>query len=374
MSKRKLLNPLLALSIGLPLPALADSGNVSIYGVANVSWDIVDTGTTTAGVAGTNITKVSCNASRLGFKGKEDLGGGLSAIWQVESLIAMDNAGGTFGTRNTYAGLSSSDYGTLLLGRNDTPYKISTRKLDSFSDTIADNRTLFGTVTGTSAGRSFVTKQPDLVTYNSPSMGNVSLSAAYLNLSENAITAAAARDHAVSVSARYDDGTLYGSLAYETHKLDSLRIGGRENAWIIAGAYTANDFKLAAAYERTSDTLGGTAAPAACAGLTAGAECLGHGTWYVTGSYNIGSNVLKAAYTRAGQLGNAANTGANHLSLGIDHRLSKRTTLYALYTRLSNDSAANYGLAGASYSSGATPSIGAGADLSALSFGMKHAF
>jgi len=374
MSQRKLLNPLLALSLGFPATVLADTGNVSIYGVANVSYDFIDTGTTSAGVTGPQINKVSSNASRLGFKGKEDLGGGLSAIWQTESLISMDNAGGTFGTRNTYAGLSSSDYGTILLGRNDTPYKISTRKLDNFGDTIADNRTLFGTVTGVSAGRSFVTKQPDLVSYISPAMGNVTLSAAYLNLSENAATATAAKDSAASLAAMYDNGTFYGSLAYETHKLDTVRLGGRENAWTIAGAYTMNDFKIGAAYERTGDTLGGAAAPAACAGLAAGADCLGHSAWYFTGKYSFGSDALKAAYTRAGSLGGRANTGASQLSLGYDHRLSKRTTLYALYTRLSNDSAANYGLAGAAWSSGVTPSIGAGADPSAISFGIKHTF
>jgi predicted porin len=373
MSKHSL-NHLIASSLLASMPALADTANVSVYGVANVSYDFIDTGTTTAGVGGPKINKVSSNASRLGFKGKEDLGGGLSAIWQVESLIAMDNTGGTFGTRNTYAGLSSKDYGTLLLGRNDTPYKISTRKLDNFGDTLADNRTLFGTVTGTSASKSFVTKQPDLVSYISPIMGNVTLSAAYLNLSENATTAAAAKDSAASIAAMYDDGTFYGSLAYETHKLDTVRIGGKESAWAVAGVYTMNDFKIGAAYEQSSDTLGGAAAPAACAGLAVGADCLGHSAWYVSGIYSFGSNALKAAYTSAGNLGGRVNTGAKHVSLGYDHRLSKRTTLYALYTRLSNDSAANYGLAGAAWSSGVTPSIGAGADPSAISFGMKHMF
>ncbi|MDZ4201435.1 MAG: porin [Gallionella sp.] len=372
MSKR--LNYLIASSLLVSIPALADSANVTVYGVANVSYDFIDAGSTTAGVAGAKINKVSSNASRLGFKGKEELGGGLSAIWQIESLIAMDNTGGTFGTRNTYAGLSSKDYGSLLLGRNDTPYKISTRKLDNFGDTIADNRTLFGTVTGVSSSKSFVTKQPDLVSYISPTMGNVILSAAYLNLSENAAAAAAPKDRAASLAAMYDDGTFYGSLAYETHKLDSVRLGGRENAWAIAGAYTMNDFKIGAAYERTSDTLGGAAAPAACAGLAVGADCLGHSAWYVSAIYSFGSNALKAAYSSAGSLAGRANTGADHLSFGLDHRLSKRTTLYALYTRLSNDSAANYGLAGAAWSSGVTPSVGAGAAPSALSFGMKHTF
>src|SRR5512133_1265746 len=101
----------LSLLLALPCIAAAETGNVTLYGVANLSYELVSLGTGTAGtpaVTGpSNVNKVSSNASRLGLKGTEDLGDGLSAVWQVESLIAMDNAGGTFGTRNTYAGLDS---------------------------------------------------------------------------------------------------------------------------------------------------------------------------------------------------------------------------------------------------------------------------
>lgn len=373
MSKHSL-NYLIASSLLVSVPALADTANVTVYGVANVSFDFIDTGTTTAGVGGPKINKVSSNASRLGFKGVEDLGDDLSAIWQIESLIAMDNAGGTLGTRNTYAGLSHKRYGSLLLGRYDTPYKISTRKLDNFSDSIGDNRSLFGSVTGTSASMAFDGRQPDVIAYTSPSLSGFSAAFAHVNLAENTATAAAPKARATSLAAIYDNGTLYGSLAYETHKLDTARIGGKEGAWRIGSGYTTNDFALGIAYEKSSDTLGAAAAPAACAGLAAGANCLGHSAWYLTGKYNFGSDTVKAAYTQIGNLGGRANTSANQLSLGYDHRLSKRTTLFAVYTRLNNDPSANYGLGNTAFSSGATPSIGAGAHPSALSFGMKHAF
>ncbi len=368
------LNYLIAASLIASMPALADNANVTVYGVANVSYDFIDTGTTTAGVQGTNVNKVSSNASRLGFKGSEDLGDGLSANWQIESLIVMDNAGGTFATRNTYAGLNSKTWGGILLGRYDTPYKISTRKLDNFSDSIGDNRSLFGSVTGTSASVAFDGRQPDVLAYTTPNMEGFSGALAYVNLSENAATAAAPKASATSLAAMYDNGTLYGSLAYETHKLDTVRVSGKENAWRMGFGYTMNDFALGLAYEKSSDTLGGAAAPASCAALAAGTDCLGHSAWYLTGKYAFGSDALKAAYTRVGSLGGRTNTGANQLSLGYDHRLSKRTTLFAVYTKLSNESAANYGLGNVAFSSGATPSIGAGADPSALSFGMKHTF
>lgn len=365
---------LIAASLLASAPALADNANVTVYGAANVSYDLIDTGTTAAGVAGASINKVSSNASRLGFKGTEDLGDGLAANWQIESLIALDNAGGNFATRNTYAGLSSKTWGSVLLGRYDTPYKISTRTLDNFSDSIGDNRSLFGGVTGVSASQAFDGRQPDVIAYTSPQMGGFSAAFAYANLAENAATAAAPKASAASLAAMYDNGTLYGSLAYETHKLDTVRIGGKESAWRLGIGYTMDDFALGLAYEKSSDTLGRAAAPAVCAALAASSDCFGHNAWYFTGKYTFGANALKAAYTRAGSLGGRANTGATQVSIGYDCRLSKRTTLFAVYTKLSNENAANYGLGNAAFSSGVTPSIGAGADPSAISFGMKHTF
>ena len=374
MPKRNLLNYLIATSLTFPVAALADTANVSVYGVANLSYDLINTGTSTAGAQGFNLSKVSSNASRIGFKGTEDLGGGLSANWQIESLVALDNAGGTFATRNSYAGLGSKSYGSILLGRYDTPYKISTRKLDNFSDSIGDNRSLFGTVAGKSASTAFDTRPTDIILYSSPTIGGFSALLAHVNMAENVATAAAPKAKATSFAGMYDSGTLYGALAYETHQLDTVRIGGKESAWRIGLGYTTNDFSLGMTYEKTSDTLGGATAPTSCAALAAGSNCLGHNAWYLTGKYSFGSDAVKAAYTSVGKLGSAADTGAQQFSLGYDHRLSKRTTLFAVYTKLSNETRGNYGLGNTAFSSGATPSIGAGADPSALSFGMKHAF
>ena len=153
----------------LPVTALAENSNVSVYGVANLSYDLVGNGTTTAGVSGArNVSKVSSNASRLGLKGSEELNDDLSALWQLESLIAMDNAGGTFATRNTYAGLYSKRLGKLLLGRYDTPYSTIARRLDVFADTIADSHPLMGGTTGVSASLAFASRPGDSILYISP--------------------------------------------------------------------------------------------------------------------------------------------------------------------------------------------------------------
>ena len=92
--------------------------------------------------------------SRVGVRGSEDLGNGLKAVYQIElgvditnatrdTNIANGNRANGFAFRNTFVGLAG-DWGTLLLGRHDTPLRLSTRNLDLFSDTLADYNSTVG--------------------------------------------------------------------------------------------------------------------------------------------------------------------------------------------------------------------------------------
>jgi predicted porin len=376
-----------AVAATISAPAFADSNNVTIYGVANVSYDVVSTGTNAAGTAGVRAYKVSSNTSRFGLKGKEDLGDGLSAIWQIEQLIAIDNAGGTVGTRNTYAGLKSESTGTVLLGRHDTPYKLSTRKLDQFADTIADNRSLLGGVSavaattsanaaasGKSAFQSFDGRPADVVVYISPSVRGITGAVAYVAGAETSTTAGQAKGGEWSLAGWYDVAPFYASLAHEVHKpgtagtgtaaaLAGLATTGlRESATRLGLGYTLNAVTLGLVYERTTDNFG-----------AAEANLLGHTAFYISGKYSFGNDEVKLGYTKTGNLGVAANTGASQLSLGYDHSLSKRSTLFALYTKLTNDTAVNYGLS-TNGTGGSNTQNGAGASPSAFSLGLKHTF
>ena len=375
----------LAVASALVAPAaFADTSNVTVYGVANVSYDLV-TVKSTAGASFSN-NKVSSNTSRIGLKGSEDLGDGLSAIWQVESLINIDNAGSAtnagagnpgsaLGSRNTFAGLSSASMGTVIMGRHDTPYNISTRKLDVFTDGLADNRSLMGGTAGQNAVAAFDGRQPDVIAYISPAMSGFTGAIAYLNLAENATSTLSSKVSAWSMAGMYSQDAFYGSLAYEVHDVGAgtlaAAVGALPATTVIAAAakesalkfgfgYTQDAIAVGFAYEKTSDNL------------AAGANALGHKAYYLSGKYSFGNDAVKAAYTNVGS--NAtANTGATQFSLGYDHSLSKRTTVYALYTSLKSNSAANYGLSVAG-TGGANTAIGAGSAPSAMSFGMKHTF
>lgn len=207
---------LLTATLAIFTTSMADTQNVNLYGVVNVSADMIVTGTSANGVKGTRIVKVSSNASRIGLKSSSDIDEDLAITWQVELIIALDNDGDTFATRNSYAGLNRKHYGSLLLGHYDMPYKISTRKLDNFSNSITDNRSLIGGVSGTSASTVFDDREPDSVYFRTPMLAGFSASVAHANLAETATTATAARATATSLAVTYESGIVYGSLAYET--------------------------------------------------------------------------------------------------------------------------------------------------------------
>lgn len=356
--------------------AFADTGNVTVYGQANVSFDLTDNGAV-------KVNKVSSNQSRLGLKGTEDLGDGLSAVWQIEQDINIDNATGAGGTgalatRNSFAGLSSKSAGTLLAGRHDTPYKIATRGLDVFADTIADNRGMMGTTAGgaTVAGTSLVAvhdrRVTDVVAYISPAMSGFTFAGAYVIGAETATTSGQTKGKALSFAGLYGNGPINASLGYQVVDYGSagtstgqplfttLGAGDKSKAWKLGGGYTVDAFTVNAVYEKTTNTI-------------SGASALGQNNWYVGGKFNVNANdAVKLAYTKAGNVQATASTSAKQWALGYDHNMSKRTSLYALYTKLDNDSGASYTLT--NISTGGGTAVVPGNDPSAWSFGMKHSF
>lgn len=399
--QKKIIVVATAAALSLPAMALADTANVTVYGVANLSADYIRTGDATTPVppattAAKSASKlvVSSNQSRLGFKGTEDLGDGMSAVWQIESLIAMDNAGGSLGFgRNTFAGLKSDAAGTILLGRYDTPYQMATRKLDVFMDGLADSRGLMGG--GAAAGGGFAAssipfdgRQPDSIMYLSPTWGGFNFAFSRINTTETRVAAGSAESSIKSLSGMFTSGPIYASLAYETHDVHPALVGTstastKEKSVKAGFGFTQEAFLVNVVAEKSSDDFGNINAFNAftnpCGiqpnGLGGPGNCLGHTSIYVGAKFNVGNGAIKAAYAKAGKLGDQQRTGARQASVGYDHNLSKRTIAYAQYTKVSNDDLARYGLAGNSSGGGAANTTsGFGADPSAISLGVRHAF
>lgn len=151
--------------------------SVTVYGILDVSYGTVESKTAAAAPVTTKTTTAGQDGiwqgSRLGFKGTEDLGGGTSAIFQIEiglqgteNGVNTVNAGGT--NRNTFVGLQSAKLGTIKAGRMPTLNK------------LINDSTVFG---GSTLGAGWVTqvngssisneRQNNMIEYTTPTIAGL---------------------------------------------------------------------------------------------------------------------------------------------------------------------------------------------------------
>ena len=351
-----------ALASAFAAPAFADTANVNVYGAFRGSVDFVDAD------GAENRTRVTSNNSRIGFKGSEDLGGGLSAIWQWEYAFQLDQQGsawpqsnntlqGSNSHRNTFVGLSSKSLGSLTLGTQESPLKTSTGPLAVFGDTLADYRSVFTRLS---------TRSDNSVMYTSPSMSGLTVRAMYGARNEAGL--ASADDSSMwAASLVYSNGPLYATLAYEanddvgTLTTTTFATTNTQNDACRAGVgYTFGNTKLGVAYESND------------AKSAAGTKSNDGSAWYVSVAHKMGNITLAAAYADRDETVSGANNGAKQWTAGATYSLSKRTSLYGLYTKLSNDAAGTNNIGqGTGIASVTTVT---GGDASGFSIGVTHSF
>jgi len=367
---KKLLTLAVAGALAAPVAAMADA---TLYGKIHQSIDYFDIDD---GFDGWTLNRGSQGAgasrsNRIGVKGSEDLGGGLKAIYQIEFGVNLadqdsDSNNGDSGSvkmRNTFAGLAS-DWGTLLVGRHDTPLKISTGKLDMFADTMADYN---GTV-----GFQDV-RADNAIAYISPNFSGFQLAAATVPGSHTISGVSNPEADSIadgwSVAGIYKNGPFYGSLAYEQFGEDMLAVedpmtpgaiivpDNNFNKWRIGlGLLDWNGFTLSGVYE-DHENVGG-------------ADDAESDFWQIQAGYAFGNNMVKGMYGAATLDGATFERDDLDFSLdldgdkstwalGVDHNFSKRTKAYVLYTDVDVDDEATAVL---------------GPDWSGFSVGMIHKF
>jgi len=388
-----------AIASAFAAPAFAATANVDVYGSINLSVEHVDNGDESWNRMVTN------NNSFLGFKGAEDLGGGMKAVWQLETNVSFDgNAsapssttadgtnGNLFGTRNTYVGLAGG-FGTVIGGVHDTPYKMATGPLDIFVGTLGDHNSVFGAagMMGSNPSALFDLRTGNTIAYLSPNFGGFDVKAAYvmgLEGAEDALTTTD-RSSAYSLSGTYKNGPLFATAAYEKHNkanTTACNAGATclgqgaidRKAWKIGVGYTIAGFKLGAVYEKMDSDDFQVPGSLTAAGLATGVD---HSSWMLNAAYTMGAFTLKGSYTRAGDVGDIDDSGAKMYVLGADYALSKRTVVQLTYAKMNNDDFGGWALGQgpqvASVSTGLIPGVGtfnAGEDPTGFSLGLKHTF
>src|SRR3981189_1080289 len=118
---KKLVAVAVAGVLAAPLAAQAQTANVTIYGRLNIDYELL-AGKQADG-SNPNVSRLSSNSSRLGVRGTEALGGGLNAIFQIESNVQGDTGNSSssgVASRDTFAGLQSI-WGTFRMGKITVP-------------------------------------------------------------------------------------------------------------------------------------------------------------------------------------------------------------------------------------------------------------
>jgi len=313
----------------------------------------------------TQLTNSGYNSSRLGFRGTEDLGGGMSASFWLEAGLNNDDGQGaatnsnnqasgagaavagrqglTFNRRSTVS--LAGGWGELRLGRDYTPQFWNLTVFDPFgTNGVGTTQTLNSIVTGVTAVRA-----SNSIGYFLPgNLGGFYGQVQYY-LGENN-----------SNVANKDDGTGYG-----------LRFGFANGPFNVALAlsrtkYAAGDVQqnnIAGQWDFGVAKLMGEYSFDKNEAATSGK---GKG-YLIGGLIPVGAGEIRLAYSRYKVELAAATPTAKKYALGYDYNLSKRTVLYATYAHVSNSGGSGQALNGATLTSPNDSSSG-------YDFGIRHAF
>ena len=331
---------LLALLATVGATSVMAQSSVTLYGRVNTSVERQKDGDVTT-------TGMLNNASRIGFKGVEDLGGGLKAGFVLESGFDSSNGAGTgwpglpSGTGINFGRQSevnlSGGFGMVRLG-NFVPESyyatadfVSMHNHDtgSSSDALYYDPVWFGGL-GTK----------NKVGYRSPSLGGLVIDAA-VNLHEKA--AGTNEKNGFDLAANYNLGALALGAGY-SYVNSNYQLG-------LRAAYTFGQFTVGGYYQRNKDDN---------QWVSGGAGT--RDNFRLSGMYTMGASEFHVNLGHANKWSNVPDSAATQWTLGYNYNLSKRTKVYGFYTRVNNSALSDVNV------------TKAGDNFSSFAVGVRHNF
>lgn len=323
-----------ACALGLFATCAQAQTSVKVYGIADAGI-VLDRG----GAAGssTNVGSGVASGSRLGFKGKEDLGGGASAFFVLENGYNIDTGkaaqGGLLFGRQAYAGLSGAA-GSVSLGRQYAPYYKAVRDIvDPFCTGLAGNaQNIFPAFT----------RVDNSVDYQTPKWNGLSAEVLY---GAGEAAGDAAKNRTLGATATVEGGPLTLVLAH--HRQNDATGRAHDRYTMLGGRYRFGSVTAHAAYARNRDVLGHASRDA----LLGVAVQAGAG------------RVLASLAAHRNDSG--AEAHARQAAIGYECSLSRRTDLYTAYGHIVNRD-------GAAYTVGDATNAGTGT--TGINLGVRHVF
>ncbi len=309
----------------------------TVYGVIDTGIQRTDpkAGRSSETATTTGINGGIRGGSRFGFRGTEDLGGGLKAIYTIENGFAPDTGMALQGSRlfgrQAFLGLSSRA-GTLVAGRIGT-FSSGAGTFDKWGR-IDPFRTVYGIAgLGSTMSSSASLRVDNALAYVTPAIGGFSAGAAKSWRVDGAERAGGGSNNneTIATFVNYSAGPLYAVATFDRIKLGELAGAPSQKHLQLGVAYDLKWVQLSAAYAREDDqrVLQSTAQQAAGADAQA---------WMLGVVAPLGAHRLMGSYQQ--RTVDAAPTSAEGkrrvLSVGYEYSLSKRTVLYAAMADLTD--------------------------------------
>jgi len=301
-------------------------------------------------------TNFVCTTCSIGFKGEEELGNGLKAIFKIDFQYNINErnngkastGGFTTGTgtnivtsvNNTDSGLTDRDqwvglagnFGQVIFGTMSTTYKSHGAMLDPGYRTVSQMRDWgIQSALHSGAGSEGQGRATNTVRYDSPSWNGLKVGATYtLDPDENDTN----DDNPYGGGISYENGGILVFADYLTNDT-----GGDDDAYKLGAKYTYDDFSVFGQYEwdggLISQVSGFTGSPVG----TRNNNVDNADVWMVGASYGfMGNNTVYADYGSGDKASGVSNdTGYDSWEIVGMHAMSKRTALYAGYIQVSPD-------------------------------------
>ena len=297
--------------------ALAQS-SVTIYGRLNLTLEREN-------INGIKLSKMENNSSRIGFKGSEDLGGGLRAGFQLEHGFSPDTGlpASSFWGRQSEVNLGGG-FGTVRLGNFTSEAYFAT------SDYIG----MHNHETGTSSDAlyAYIGRNTNKVAYRTPEFVKGLTLEGAVSASEGG-----GRIRNYDFAGNWQIGALHLGLGYE--KAGTATVSAKQVA--VSGLYEFGSFILGGMVQRDTNAYGS-----------------GNRTNFrVSAAYILGQSEFHANVGKAGDYSNRSDSGAKQYTLAYNYNLSKRTKVYGYYTKVDAQRFTGYA-----------------SDFSSLAVGVRHNF
>ena len=313
------------------------AADIVVFGHIDTSIDATDQD------GGSDDINFHCNTCSIGFKGSEDLGNGLKAIFKLDFQYNVFSRQTTsFLDRDQWLGLAGSNWGQVRWGTISTPYKSHGAMIDPLYRTALQGRAR-GVQSDfhNGAGENLQGRADHTIRYDTPDWNGLKAAVFYtLDSDERDGVPGPGNpkgeedNDPYGVGVQYSNGNLLGFADWQDNNGSKKDTGGDISAWKVGGKYSTKAFGMRFGFYGQYEDA--SIDEASAANITD----LDFQLWHIAASVQLGNTM---AYYAFGQ-GEYDNNGLGGKSddydtwtLAIIHNLSKRTKLYAGFSQVDCD-------------------------------------